>query len=121
MNHIGQLNSFLDAAVRLHKAGFNVIPVVPGTKRAAEKWEWNKHLSELAISEHWHDHPDHELGCILGDRLFVLDADGPESVRGIERLQDAHGIHSNFISKTSRGKHFYYQLAPGAFAKTCAY
>jgi hypothetical protein len=122
MQNIGPLTSFLDAAVSLHKAGFNVIPVVPGTKRTAQKWDpWNERLSELSVTAHWRDHPDDEVGCIPGHRLLVLDADGPESVQAVERLLEAHGISCNFVIKTKRGKHFYFMLVSGAFAKTCAY
>jgi hypothetical protein len=70
MKHIGPAISCPLAALDFYRAGFNAIPLVPGTKRTAEKWDpWNERLSELAITEHWREHPDHELGCILGDRL----------------------------------------------------
>lgn len=122
MTKIGPFNSCPSAALAFFRAGFIVAPIVPGTKRTAEKWApWKARLSENTIVDHWAQHPDHELGCIVSPRLLVLDADSPASIQAVEDLMQAHGISCNFVVKTRRGKHYYFLLAPGTFAKTRAF
>ena len=65
MKRIGPPSTCPLAALYFYEAGFDVIPVVPGTKRTAEKWTpWAERRSEKAIAEHYRRHPDHEVGCM---------------------------------------------------------
>jgi hypothetical protein len=121
MKNIGPLNSCPEAALKFYEAGFPVIPIVRGAKRTSVKWLWEQTRSRETISAHYGSNPSDELGCILGEKLLVLDGDSPESVQAVERLMDAHGIASNFVVKTRRGRHFFFSLTPGAFAKSSSY
>ena len=71
-------------ALEWYKFGFNVVPIDPGEKSTAVKWQpWLDNLSDKTIIHHWKKHPGHELGAIIDDQLFVLDADSEEVYHGI--------------------------------------
>ena len=90
---IGPDVSFLAAAREWYAAGFSVIPIVPGEKRSAVKWDpWLAELSADSITAHWSVHPDHEIGFIVGDDVLVLDADGPLSDAALIELERQFGI-----------------------------
>ncbi len=111
--------SCAEAALVLHAAGFRVIPIDAGTKVTAVKWDgWLDQLSPTTIASYWAAHPGHELGCIVDDRLLVLDTDSPTSSSAVVELERAHGVESNFVVGTRRGEHRYYRLAEGTFART---
>ena len=114
--------SFRDAALAFYAAGFAVIPLVPGTKRSAVKWDgWLATLSPKAIRQHWMLHPDHELGCIVDARMLVLDADSAESLAALDKIERLLRTASNFVVKTRRGQHRYYRPAKGTIVKTNAH
>ena len=61
--------------------GFTPIPLVPGKKVTALRWAiWSAGLSHDSIDQHWDEHPDHELGIIVDERIFVIDADSQEAI-----------------------------------------
>ncbi len=110
---------FAAAALFWYELGLQVIPLIPGTKKTAVKWDpWIADLSPGKIATYWKQHPDHELGFIVGDDIVVLDADAPESVAALFAIEEAFNITPNLVVKTTRGKHHYFRLAPGTFAKT---
>lgn len=114
--------SFLAAAREWHAAGFSVIPIVPGEKRSAVKWDaWLAELSADSITAHWSEHPGHEIGFIVGDDLLVLDADGPQSVAALLELEKQFGVEPRLDVRTRRGRHHYFWRAAGTFAKSSSH
>ncbi len=107
------------AALFWFQYGFKVIPLIPGLKLPAVKWDpWLDGLSQEAITQYWASHPSHEVGFIVGGDVIVLDADAPESVAALVGIERAFNITPNFVVQTKRGQHHYLRLAPGTFAKT---
>lgn len=106
------------AALCWFQFGFFVIPLWPGSKKTAVTWDWVDDLSEGKIIQYWTEHPDHEIGFIVGDDLLVLDADTPEAVKTLDTIEESFGIKSSLVVKTCKGEHRYYRLAADVFAKT---
>lgn len=99
--------------------GFKVIPLIPGSKLPALKWDpWLDGLSPRTIADHWARYPKHEVGFIVGDDVIVLDADAPESIVALVTIEKAYNITPNLVIKTKRGEHHYFHRAPETFAKT---
>jgi hypothetical protein len=110
------------AAFHWYGYGLKVIPVIPGKKQTAVKWDtWFEGYSSEAINDHWTAHPDHEVGCIVGDDLIVLDADSPESIEALNGLEQRHGLTPHLVNTTSRGEHHYFRRAEGSHAKSDAH
>lgn len=95
-----------DAAHFWYEFGFQAIPILPGTKRTARKWTpWLKGLSRLRITRHWTEHPDHEVGFIVGDDCVVMDADSELAVRELYAIERRYGMTPLLTVKTARGEH----------------
>ena len=111
----------LEAALIVHEAGFQPIPIIPGKKIPTCKHHpWLDELSPKTISNYWSKHPDHEIGCITGD-LLVLDADSDESIAQLHQLEDAFDVTPLLTVNTKKGVHHYHMLASGVFAKSDAH
>jgi archaellum biogenesis ATPase FlaH len=107
------------AAILWHNFDLNVIPLVPHSKQTAVTWDsWLKDLSVEKITNYWQLNSEYELGFIVGDDLIVLDADSPQSLAAIYQIENAFGITSNLIVKTTKGEHHYFKRAKGTFAKS---
>jgi len=118
-NPLEQFKTFLQAALFWFNFGFNIIPITPGTKRTAVKWDpWLADLSSEKITEYWSRHPHHELGCIVDDSFIVFDSDSPESIVALAMLEKAFDLTPSLIAKTTKGEHHYFKRAKGTFAKT---
>lgn len=107
-----------EAALRWYRFGLKIIPIDPGQKRPAVKWCWSDDLSEEKIHSYWQQHPDHEVGCIVGEGMVVIDADCTEAVAALTTLAWDLGCVANQVHKTRRGEHHFFRLASGIFAKT---
>ncbi|GAB6084056.1 hypothetical protein JCM30471_29700 [Desulfuromonas carbonis] len=108
-----------DAAINWFKFGLMVIPVSPGEKRTAVKWDdWQEDLSAEKISAHWSKHPAHDLGFIVGDDLIVFDADTPEAVKSLQRVEEEYGARPSMIVRTTKGEHHYFRKEEGTWVKT---
>jgi hypothetical protein len=106
-------NPNLAAALDYFDRGFKVIPVVPGTKKSAVKWDpWLNGLTREVVQDTW-SNQRYDVGAILGPDLYVLDSDSPEAEAAIQTTCAKHGIQSNKIVKTKRGYHHYFSLTPG--------
>lgn len=115
----GNPPNFREAAFKWFGFGFNVIPLIPGTKQTAVKWDdWLANLSPETINDYWTKHPDHELGFIIGDDVIVLDADSLQSLAAQAEIEKACDVTPNLTVKTTKGQHHYFKLAKGTFAKT---
>ncbi len=102
--------------------GFRVIPVVAGEKVTAVKWDpWLDSLSAGSIAAHWSEHPNDDVGCILGTEIVVFDCDSPAAEQAMLALEESFGIKPALVVKTSKGTHRYYRLAPGTYAKSDAH
>ncbi len=111
--------NYLEAALRWFKFGLAVIPVAPGTKQTAVKWDsWLDDLSPEKINQYWSRNPDHELGFIVGDDIIVFDADSPESIAALAEIENAFDVTPNFVVKTRKGVHHYFKRGNGSVAKT---
>lgn len=115
----GLITEFLPAAMYWFGYDFNVIPIGPASKITAVKWDhWLDGLSPLTIKDYWTEHPDHELGFIVGDDIIVFDADGPESVAALAEIEASSGMTPKIVVKTSKGEHHYYRRAADTVAKS---
>jgi hypothetical protein len=99
--------------------GFDVIPVLPGNKLPAVKWDpWLSNLGSEQINDFWTKNPIHELGFIVDAEIIVLDADGPESVAAINEIELRFFIIPKLVVKTNKGEHHYFRRAADTVAKT---
>lgn len=98
---------------------FDVIPVLPGNKLPAVKWDpWLNDLDTKKINDYWIENPKHELGFIVGSDVIVFDADGPESVAAIKEIESRFSVTPKLVVKTKKGEHHYYRRAADTLAKT---
>lgn len=110
--------SNLEGALHLHSFGFTILPMVPGRKRPADKYEpWIHGVSEETIRQHWNAHPEHEVGAILGESQLVLDTDTPEAQQALAKIEQQFGVTASLVIKTRRGYHHHYRLTECTFAK----
>ena len=116
---VAPFDSNADAALYWFKFGLMVIPILPHSKQAVMKWDpWLATLSIESIRNHWSLNPSHELACIVGDSLIVLDTDSPAAEQALSDIEANHGCPPLFVVKTKHGQHHYFRLAPGAYAKS---
>jgi hypothetical protein len=110
---------FHKAALDWYRFGLAVIPLVPGTKKTAAKWDpWLNALSTASINRHWLQHPDHEVGFIVGDHVIVFDADSAKAVQALKQYEAIHGVEPLMVVKTRRGEHHYFAKASSLPGKT---
>ena len=110
--------TFQQAALDWYKFGFAVIPLLPGKKITAVKWNpWLDELSEKTIIDYWTNHPDHELGFIVGEDFIVFDADTPEATSALASLEKTFGLEPNLTVTTTKGEHHYFRRRQGSYAK----
>lgn len=113
------LSTYGEAALDFLRCGFNVIPIVSGTKQPAVKWDqWLDGLTFAKIAGHWSQHPDHEVGFIVGDDIIVLDADSPEATVALAILEETFDVTPSMVVKTTKGTHHYFKRAKGTYAKS---
>ena len=116
---VARFNGIADAALYWFKFGLKVIPILPHSKQAVMKWDpWLATLGIESIQNHWSQNPSHELACIVGDNLIVLDTDSPEADKALGDIEANHGCRPMFVVKTNHGYHHYFRIAPGAYAKS---
>lgn len=104
----------------LYTLGFDIIPILQGSKRPAIKWRGNtgqRFSSRRAVMRYWRKHPDYDVAIVVGPRVIMLDADTPEAEARLHEIEAAHSLASSVIVRTSRGVHHYFALADGVIAK----
>ena len=102
--------------------GFNVIPVIPNTKKTPVSWQlWIDKLSHKAIADRWNKKPSDDLGFIADDKVIVLDADSPASLEALRLIEETYDKKSNLIVKTKKGEHHYFRRAAGTYAEQRGY
>lgn len=118
MGKPGSLSANGNAAVKWFEFGYPVIPLKAGEKFPAVSWDdWLADLSPRKIRRYWLAHPNADLGAILGPNIMVLDADSPQSLEALERIEAAHNVRPRLTVKTKKGEHHHHGLAPGTFAR----
>ncbi|CRI63938.1 putative Primase C terminal 2 family protein [Thiocapsa sp. KS1] len=111
--------NYRTAAFAWYGFGLSVIPIIPGTKKTAVKWdEWHEKRSPASIDEYWSKHPDHEVGFIVGDEIIVFDADSPEAIAELCQLEEAFDLTPDLVVTTKKGEHHYFRRAAGTYAKS---
>ncbi len=114
--------NYREAALYWLKYGYQVIPLVAGTKVTAVKWNpWLTGQSRQAITTYWRQYQAHELGFIVGDDIIVFDADSPESIAALGEIETAFNITPNLVVKTTKGVHHHFKRAKGTIAKSDAH
>jgi KaiC/GvpD/RAD55 family RecA-like ATPase len=105
------VNPFLAAALEYREAGLHPLALLPRSKRPLVPWrEFQERMPTIEeIQGWWAMCPDANVGIILGRGALAVDVDGPEA----EAALKAAGINlgNGPQSKTSRGRHMYYQGA----------
>ena len=108
-----------EEAINWFKFGFKVIPVVSGSKRTALTWDpWLADLSINTINDYWIRNSNAELGAITGDDVIVFDADSPESITALLKIETDFSVIPNFIVQTNKGVHHYFKRGEGTFARS---
>lgn len=118
--------SSYDVLATLHSAAFywygfglKIIPLGPGTKKTAVKWDsWLDGLSREKIARYWTKNPNHEIGFIVGDGVIVFDADSPSSITALAEIEKAFDVSPNLVVNTRKGVHHYFRRATGTQAKS---
>jgi hypothetical protein len=114
--------SYRQAALHWFDFGFKVIPILPGTKQPALKRDpWLADLSREKIDQHWANHPDHEVGFIVGPDYIVLVAGSPEAVAAIARTERTFYLAPRLVVKTEKGEYHIFRRAPGSHAQSDAH
>jgi hypothetical protein len=122
IRHFITYSNFREVALHWLIFGYKIIPLIPGTKKPAVKWDpWQAELSRQAIIRYWLQNPTHELGFIVGDDIIVFDADSPESIAALTEIEKAFDITPNLVVKTNKGVHHHFKRAKGTVAKSDAH
>jgi len=109
-----KLANILEAALVWFTFGLQVIPVVPGTKKPAVKWDpWLDNLNEQTIIDHWGKYPDHELASIVGPEVVVFDMDSEEASTAMLSIMQRHNASRLLVVKRGRGSPCYFRFANG--------
>lgn len=107
-----------EGALKLHRMGFAVIPLLPDQKRPPCKWEqWENYQSEQKIIEHWTAHPEHEVGFITDENLIIFDADTKESLEALYFLEKTFEVEPLIKVKTKKGEHHYFRRPDEVMAR----
>jgi hypothetical protein len=108
---------FGQAALEWFNFGLSVIPLLPGKKVTAVKWDrWLEPLSPDSIGAYWAEHPDHEVGCIVGDGLIVLDADTPVAGAALAKIEDAFDVVISVVAQPAGSRPNAIKLSPSGSA-----
>lgn len=111
-----------EGALKLHRMGFSVIPLLPDMKRPPCKWSvWENNQSENKIIQYWINHPTHEVGILTNDKFIVFDADTNVSLEALYRYEKAFGIEPLVIVQTKKGEHHYFKRPNDVTAKQASF
>lgn len=101
----------LEAALAWSQMTEIPIPILCGTKRPPRGFAWkglqHRRPSEPEIRSWWARWPTAQVGILLGERLVVLDSDGP----GAEKMITAISLPRTPTQKTPRpGRHRFFRV-----------
>ncbi len=104
------MSKFTNAALELRRQGYSVIPCKSGSKESLVPWKQyqKKPPTEKKIKEWGVKYPDANVGIVTGkvSRIIVLDLDGPEAEREVEKRG---GVPKTPCSKTRKGYHYVFR------------
>lgn len=99
-------------ATRYLDFGWNIFPIEAAGKKPRVKWEEYQitRVTSDHIDKWWHAWPYANIALICGhiSGVVVLDVDAPEQCESL-----IVSVPETAISKTSRGKHFFFKYPPG--------
>ena len=98
--------------------GFDVAPMLPGTTDlAVDRESWTDGLGPQKIAKHWRDNPDHELACILGDTIIIVQADSPEAIAALAEIETRFEVTPVFVVETDSGEEHYFRRSAGTIVQ----
>lgn len=107
-----------EAAHHWFNFGLHVAPMSKQDKHTRLKW--SKWLSDLNANGHEAINRvftnDDWLCAIVDDRVFLLDADTPESKSALYMIEQSFDVAPNLIVKTNKGEHHWFRRAPLTYA-----
>ena len=107
------------SALSFYRFGLGVIPVVAGEKQLAVPLDpWLKELNEETITRFWTQHPNADVGYIVGDSLIVFDCDSDLAEQAMTAIEVRFGVQASVVNKTPRGSHRLYRVANGVYANS---
>jgi hypothetical protein len=117
MSDFEEAASMLQAAGRYALEGLSVFPCekkIPLTGPGGFK---NASCHALQIAKWWTEHPDAQIGLPTGEvnHLFVIDVDGPEGERAVEKLN----LPDTFTVATRPGRFQYWFRHPDSARSKC--
>lgn len=104
----------IEAAHSYSRAGWSIIPLERGSKKAHVKWK--KYQTERAtpevLEQWWKQWPEANVGIITGavSGIIVLDVDSAE---GFAEIEQRGGIPETLSVVTSKGRHYYFEHPGG--------
>jgi len=109
----------LEAAVKYALDGLAVFPCAKKTPLTGEGGFRNASLDATQILQWWTENPDAQIGLPTGEvnHLFVIDIDGPEGERAVEKI----GLPETFTVATRPGRYqFWFRQPEGRKSKCTA-
>jgi len=102
-------------AIEYDAAGWVVIPMVPGTKKAAVKWKEITEPDQARTDRYWQWRPGSSIGVLCGPSdLVVIDVDALGAESALPDLPDTATV------TTGRGTHHIYQARPNSNIRNTA-
>jgi len=115
----GQINSssketnFNTDALFWYQYGFKIIPVRRGSEKPATmRGRWFKNLSVRKIHAYWAEHPDHEVGFILGPDMIMFETNNLEYEHSLTELEAFWSMKPKLVVKTAKGVQHYFRCPP---------
>jgi len=105
----------LSNALHWSDFGLMVIPVEPGSTQAAVK-QFPTECDREFVERHWAKHPEHEVGFVVGDDLFVFSAASPKALSALQQFEEAFGcVPALGISTPVGVEHHYWRSKQNHF------
>jgi Bifunctional DNA primase/polymerase, N-terminal len=103
----------ISIALSLHRLGFNVYPLQPGSRASFGRWteRRNKRLSEVELQAKFKPKLDARPGVILDaqSRVVMIEGDGPNSEAALAELK----LPPTLTVRSRRGHHYFFRWPLG--------
>lgn len=102
----------IEEVVRLHKRGFNVLPLMPGTKKPAlDTWKelQQRRVTEEEVQQWWGQHPELGVAVITGTISGIVVIDEDTKRGGSESLKNLPLPPTLTAITPTGGRHYYYK------------
>lgn len=104
-----------EAALYWFNFGLKVVPSLPNSTPALNLELWLPSLTEETIQSHWALHPSHDISCMVSDNLVVFGTSNAAANSALGYIEAEQGCPPLLITKTSKGYHHYFLVAPGTY------